>query len=109
LNSSRKEAERALLVKENPRGTFLIRPSEQNPGGFSLSVKDWDASRGFIVKHYRINILNFDGYSIGKNTPYPDLPSLVAGHSSESEDICHRACIENLLRFQKNPVDFAVH
>lgn len=35
-NVSRKEADKLLLAEENPRGTFLIRPSEHNPNGFSL-------------------------------------------------------------------------
>ncbi len=39
---SRREAEEYLMAHTNPRGTFLIRESEQNPGGFALSIKDWD-------------------------------------------------------------------
>ena len=39
---SRREAEDFLLAHTNPRGTFLVRESEQNPGGFALSIKDWD-------------------------------------------------------------------
>lgn len=34
---SRKEADKLLLADENPRGTFLVRPSEHNPNGYSLS------------------------------------------------------------------------
>jgi tyrosine-protein kinase Src len=39
---SRREAEDLLMAHTNPRGTFLVRESEQNPGGFALSIKDWD-------------------------------------------------------------------
>ncbi|GBP08994.1 Tyrosine-protein kinase Src64B [Eumeta japonica] len=46
-NVLRKEADKLLLAEENPRGTFLVRPSEHNPNGFSLSVKDWEDGRGY--------------------------------------------------------------
>jgi hypothetical protein len=39
---SRREAEDLLMAHTNPHGTFLVRESEQNPGGFALSIKDWD-------------------------------------------------------------------
>ena len=39
---SRREAEELLMAHINDRGTFLIRESEQNPGGFALSIKDYE-------------------------------------------------------------------
>ena len=42
----------------NARGTFLVRESEQNPGGFALSIKDWDQERSYHVKHYKIKPLD---------------------------------------------------
>lgn len=84
LNPSRQEAERALLINDNPSGTFLIRPSENYVGHFTLSVKDWDGANGSKVKHYKIKLESDGGFSIGKKT-YPDLPSIVQEHSSECE------------------------
>lgn len=76
-----------LLAEENPRGTFLIRPSEHNPNGFSLSVKDWEETRGYHVKHYKIKPLDNGGYYIATNQTFPSLPALVMAYSSEYLDI----------------------
>uniref|UniRef100_T1GCK3 SH2 domain-containing protein n=1 Tax=Megaselia scalaris TaxID=36166 RepID=T1GCK3_MEGSC len=73
----RKEADKLLLAEENPRGTFLVRPSEHNPNGFSLSVKDWEDGRGYHVKHYRIKPLDNGGYYIATNQTFPSLQALV--------------------------------
>ena len=39
---SRRTAEEYLMNHINARGTFLIRKSEQNPGGFALLIKNWE-------------------------------------------------------------------
>ena len=36
---TRREAEDILAGQTLVRGTFLMRTSEQNPGGFALSIK----------------------------------------------------------------------
>lgn len=82
-NVLRKEADKLLLAEENPRGTFLVRPSEHNPNGFSLSVKDWEDGRGYHVKHYRIKPLDNGGYYIATNQTFPSLQALVMAYSSE--------------------------
>lgn len=83
-NISRKEAEKLLLGDETqPRGTFLIRPSEHNPNGYSLSVKDWEAHRGYHVKHYKIKPLDNGGFYISTNKTYDSLPELVLAYSSK--------------------------
>lgn len=72
-----------LLAPENPRGTFLIRNSEHNPNGFSLSVKDWEEMRAHHVKHYKIKSLdNGNGFYIATNHVFPSLQSLVQAYSS---------------------------
>ena len=58
----RGDAEKLLLqesqTQSNPKsGTFLIRESENTPGGLSLSVRDDDTT----VKHYRIRRLSDAG------------------------------------------------
>lgn len=82
-NVSRKEAGKLLLVDENPRGTFLVRPSEHNPRGYSLSVKDWEEGRGHHVKHYKIKPLDNGGFFIATNQTFSSLPALVMAYSSE--------------------------
>jgi len=82
-NVSRKEAGKLLLVDENPRGTFLVRPSEHNPRGYSLSVKDWEEGRGHHVKHYKIKPLDNGGFFIATNQTFSSLPALVMAYSSK--------------------------
>lgn len=81
-NVLRKEADKLLLAEENPRGTFLVRPSEHNPNGYSLSVKDWEDGRGYHVKHYRIKPLDNGGFYIATNQTFPSLQALVMAYSS---------------------------
>ncbi|KAH1002580.1 tyrosine-protein kinase Src64B [Dendroctonus ponderosae] len=89
-NISRKEAEKLLLGDETqPRGTFLIRPSEHNPNGYSLSVKDWEAHRGYHVKHYKIKPLDNGGFYISTNKTYDSLPELVLAYSKNAYGLCH--------------------
>lgn len=80
---SRKEAEKLLLSEENARGTFLVRHSEHNPDGYSLSVKDWEETRGYHVKHYKIKPLDNGGYFIATNQIFTTLQALVLAYSSE--------------------------
>lgn len=72
-------------MDENPRGTFLVRPSEHNPRGYSLSVKDWEEGRGHHVKHYKIKPLDNGGFFIATNQTFPTLPALVMAYSSKLE------------------------
>ncbi|XP_017484337.1 PREDICTED: tyrosine-protein kinase Src64B, partial [Rhagoletis zephyria] len=78
-----------LLAEENPRGTFLVRPSEHNPNGYSLSVKDWEDGRGYHVKHYRIKPLDNGGYYIATNQTFPSLQALVMAYSKNALGLCH--------------------
>lgn len=60
-----------------------MRPSEHNPNGYSLSVKDWEDGRGYHVKHYRIKPLDNGGYYIATNQTFPSLQALVMAYSSK--------------------------
>lgn len=80
---SRKEAEKLLLSEENQRGTYLVRDSEHNPNGFSLSVKDWEGGRGYHVKHYKIKSLDNGGFYIATNQTFSSLPELISAYSSK--------------------------
>ncbi|XP_026480723.1 tyrosine-protein kinase Src64B-like [Ctenocephalides felis] len=86
---SRKEADKLLLSDENPRGTFLVRPSEHNPQGYSLSVKDWEEQRGYHVKHYKIKPLDNGGFYIATNQTFPSLPALVLAYTKNALGLCH--------------------
>ncbi|KAK4876844.1 hypothetical protein RN001_009350 [Aquatica leii] len=88
-NVSRKEADKLLLAEENPRGTFLVRPSEHNPHGYSLSVKDWEEQRGYHVKHYKIKPLDNGGYYISTNKTFLTLSELVQAYSKNAWGLCH--------------------
>ncbi|CAH0384472.1 unnamed protein product [Bemisia tabaci] len=86
---SRKEAEKLLLAEENPRGTFLVRDSEHLPGGFSLSVKDWEEARGHHVKHYKVKPLDKGGFFIATSQTFPSLPALVTAYTKNALGLCH--------------------
>jgi len=73
-----------LLSEENPRGTFLIRNSEQNPGSFSLSVKDWEQDKSYHIKHYKIRPLEDGSYYITTRIVFQSLRELVQSYSSMS-------------------------
>lgn len=88
-NISRKEAEKLLLAEENARGTFLVRPSEHNPNGYSLSVKDWEEQRGCHVKHYKIKPLDNGGFYISTNKTFDSLSELVNAYTRNAYGLCH--------------------
>ncbi|XP_028138509.1 tyrosine-protein kinase Src64B [Diabrotica virgifera virgifera] len=88
-NISRKEAEKLLLAEENPRGTFLVRPSEHNPNGYSLSVKDWEEYRGYHIKHYKIKPLDNGGFYISTNKTFDKLCDLVNAYTKNAYGLCH--------------------
>ncbi|XP_060535161.1 tyrosine-protein kinase Src64B isoform X2 [Cylas formicarius] len=89
-NISRKEAEKLLLGDDTqPRGTFLVRPSEHNPNGYSLSVKDWEEFRGYHVKHYKIKPLDNGGFYISTNKTFESLAELVTAYSKNAYGLCH--------------------
>jgi len=89
---SRRTAEEYLMAHTNSRGTFLVRESEQNPGGFALSIKDWDQERAYHVKHYKIKPLdNNRGFYITTRQTFPSLQELVKGYQSS---LCKGLCCQ---------------
>ena len=74
----------------NARGTFLIRESEQNPGGFALSIKDWEQDRSYHIKHYKIKPLdNNRGYYITTRQTFQTLPDLVKSYQTTAGESDH--------------------
>ena len=80
----RSDAER-LLIMHGEHGWFLIRESETQSGGYSLSVRD-----GESIKHYRIRVLDSGGYFISRREPFNTLKELVAFYQVNSSGLCVR-------------------
>uniref|UniRef100_A0A4W3J4P7 Tyrosine-protein kinase n=1 Tax=Callorhinchus milii TaxID=7868 RepID=A0A4W3J4P7_CALMI len=85
----RKEAERQLLSVCNLRGTFLIRESETTKGAYSLSIRDWDDTKGEHVKHYKIRKLDNGGYYITTRAQFETLQQLVQHYAESADGLCH--------------------
>ncbi|KAH8029187.1 hypothetical protein HPB51_023752 [Rhipicephalus microplus] len=45
-----KDAEKMLMLASNPRGTFLVRNSEQKTGAFSRSIRDFESTKRASLK-----------------------------------------------------------
>ncbi|UJR16458.1 hypothetical protein I4U23_003360 [Adineta vaga] len=88
-NVLRKEAERLLLIPSNPRGTFLVRQSENAPGPYSLSVRDVDEQRGPHVKHYKIRYPDPKiGFYIATRRAFKSLEELIDHYTKNSDGLC---------------------
>ncbi|XP_056289631.1 tyrosine-protein kinase yes-like [Pseudoliparis swirei] len=86
----RKDAERLLLNAGNHQGTFLVRESETTKGAFSLSIRDWDETKGDNVKHYKIRKLDSGGYYITTRAQFDTLQKLVKHYTEHADGLCHR-------------------
>lgn len=81
----RKDAERQLLGHGNQRGTFLIRESETTKGAYSLSIRDWDDTKGDHVKHYKIRKLDNGGYYITTRSQFDTVQQLVEHYNGNTK------------------------
>ncbi|CAB3361514.1 Hypothetical predicted protein [Cloeon dipterum] len=87
--TTRREAEKYLMSTQTPRGTFLIRNSEHNPDGFSLSVRDHEEGKGDHVKHYKIRTSeDKTRYFVSVNHHFPNLQAFVQAYSKNSHGLC---------------------
>lgn len=87
---ARKDAEKLLLHLSNPRGTFLIRNSEQTTGAYSLSMKDYDSQKGDHIKHYKIKCLDNGGFFVTTRHTFSSLQELVSFYSESSNGLCYK-------------------
>lgn len=88
---SRKDAEKMLMMDSNPRGTFLIRHREQTQaGGYSLSVRDFEANKGDHVKHYKIKTLDQGGFYVTTKMTFTSLQQLVGYYAEGANGLCYR-------------------
>ncbi|KAL3848375.1 hypothetical protein ACJMK2_019237 [Sinanodonta woodiana] len=90
---SRNASEEWLLMSGYPKGTFLIRLGEASPDTFTLSVRDCDELRGYLVKHYKILAKRTDSpvkeyYYITPKRMFKSLSELVNHYSEVADGLC---------------------
>ena len=76
------EAEKHLMSKRFPTGTFIVWKTTSAPHTFSLSVRD-----EYFVKHYRICKLDTGGYLINNNESYGSLYDLVQHYRHNADEL----------------------
>lgn len=79
---SRTEAEKLLYGEGNQYGSYLVRPSETVPGGYSLSVRDGDK-----VKHYKIKC-GREAFFVVPHIMFKSVADLVAHYQRHLDGIC---------------------
>ncbi|XP_073420105.1 tyrosine-protein kinase Fgr [Dendrobates tinctorius] len=84
----RKDAERQLLSEGNTQGSFLIRESETTKGAFSLSIRDWDNTKGDHVKHYKIRKIDNGGFYITTRVQFDSVQELVQHYTEFNDGLC---------------------
>ncbi|XP_041634677.1 src-like-adapter 2 [Cheilinus undulatus] len=88
---SRYKAVELLMQPQNLSGAFLIRESETNTGGYSLSVlRRTNTSCTDCVKHYRISNLQNGWVYISPGLTFPSLQHLVDHYSEFVDGLCCR-------------------
>ncbi|XP_050417881.1 tyrosine-protein kinase SRK2 isoform X2 [Patella vulgata] len=91
---TRNASEEWLLLPDYPKGTFLIRQGEQSPDTYTLSVRDCDEIRGYLVKHYKIIARKAEGNShlffITQKRVFSSLLELVDHYMEIPDGLCCR-------------------
>ncbi|XP_018415115.1 PREDICTED: tyrosine-protein kinase Srms [Nanorana parkeri] len=75
--TSRHAAERLLLSPPNGHGSYLVRPSDTNPGQYSLSVCNDNK-----VTHFRIYKDSRDEYYLQHGRSFPTIQDLLIFHKT---------------------------
>lgn len=81
-NISRTEAQK-ILMNAGRAGSYIIRPSENSPGQYSLSVR-----HGEEVKHYKIKTMDDGRYYVARRQSFKELNELVKHYKSDSDGLC---------------------
>lgn len=58
-------------------------------GAYSLSIRDWDQTRGDHVKHYKIRKLDTGGYYITTRAQFNSVQELVQHYIEVNDGLCH--------------------
>ncbi|XP_029633166.1 tyrosine-protein kinase SRK2 isoform X4 [Octopus sinensis] len=90
---SRNASEEWLLHPGLQKGSFLIRQGEALPDTYTLSVRDCDELRGYLVKHYKIlskknGDNEKDHYYITAKRTFSTLEELVSHYSVVADGLC---------------------
>ncbi|XP_061194878.1 tyrosine-protein kinase SRK2-like [Saccostrea echinata] len=90
---SRQASEDWLLSPGYPKGTYLVRQGEAAPDTYTLSVRDCDELRGYIVKHYKIHTqrdphVAFQSYFITPRKRFKTLSELVNHYTDNADGLC---------------------
>uniref|UniRef100_A0A672Q5Q1 non-specific protein-tyrosine kinase n=1 Tax=Sinocyclocheilus grahami TaxID=75366 RepID=A0A672Q5Q1_SINGR len=62
-------------------------------GAYSLSIQDWDETKGDHVKHYKIRKLDNGGYYITTRAQFETLQQLVHHYSARAAGLCCRLIV----------------
>ncbi|TWW61577.1 Src-like-adapter 2 [Takifugu flavidus] len=88
---SRYKAIELLMLPNNHNGAFLIRESQTNADGYSLSIlRRSGSSYHDSVKHYRISCLPNGWFYISPRLTFPSLHHLVEHYSECADGLCCR-------------------
>ena len=77
------DAEEQLMLPINKFGSYLIRESENTPGGYALSVRDRDQ-----VQHYEIFQSNNQDFYVSAHSTFKTLQDLVIHHQQQADGLC---------------------
>ncbi|XP_072270496.1 tyrosine-protein kinase Srms-like [Pyxicephalus adspersus] len=75
--SNRNEAEILLLSPPNTHGSYLVRPSDTNPGQYSLSVRNENK-----VTHFRIQTDHRGEYYLQHGRSFSNIQTLIIFHKT---------------------------
>ncbi|XP_070557162.1 tyrosine-protein kinase yes-like [Ptychodera flava] len=89
-NIPRRDAEKKLKATGGMAGMFLIREAETAKGAYSMSVLDYDVTKGHSVKHYRIRTMDNGGFFIAARAVFPTLADLVKHYQASADGLCTR-------------------
>jgi hypothetical protein len=62
--------------------------SENSPGGFSLSIRDYAEDKGDNVKHYKVRAMDAGGYFIAPRRIFTTLEDFVQHYMISSDGLC---------------------
>ena len=77
------DAEKQLMQPFNNCGSFLVRNSKTSPGDFSLSIRDTEK-----VRHYMIRRLDVGGFFITRRVTFETIPELVQYYQKQADGLC---------------------
>lgn len=67
-----------VISPKNHTGTFLVRQSERISRHFVITLKDYDLTRGYHIKHYRIRFNPRTGkYCVLPDHQFETIPEMI--------------------------------